>query len=335
MKILYLYFSMTIITKLLNKSYPLEENKKKQFHLSIIFGAIIFIVLYLAQPFGNSATIVLFQKITISSKLLYSLFGGIVTAIVIFIDFIFFFKAFPNYFKETRWTIGRELIWTAIIILSIGTANILINHFIWSSTLSFSSWVTMIFYTAIIGIVPAIISIILNQARLLHKYKKQAALLNQQLPQPENIATSITNENEPIATQNQQLQSFTLVAENGKQELTLTKHSFIAATSADNYVKVYYLNGKNVLQNDMLRSTLKMIESKIINEPFILRCHRTAIVNLEFLRELNGTAQGYRLQLGNMLEEIPVSRNLNQELRQKIETLPHAIHPKKLKKSTF
>jgi hypothetical protein len=314
---------MTTITQLLHKPYPLEENKIKQLKLSLFFGFIILIVLFFLHPFGNTATVVIFGK-TIGAKPLYSLLGGAITAIVIFLDFRFFFMAFPNYFTEIKWTIGRELVWTFIIITSIATTNLLINFLVWNSSFSFLSWLNMIFYTALIGIVPATVSIILNQTRLLQKYKKQAFAINEQLP---------TVEASPIFEETQSLQevkadSFIVVAENGKDQLSLTKNNFIAATSADNYIKIYHLNEVGILKNTMLRGTLKMVENNTSHQQFIIRCHRTAIVNLEFLTALNGTAQGYRLQLRTMTEEIPVSRSLNQELRQKISAFPHTIHPK-------
>ncbi len=316
---------MTIITKLLSKPYPLEEDKTKQIKLSIFFGFIIFVVLFFLHPFGNSPSIVFLGK-TIGTKPFYSLLGGTITAIVIFLDFRFFFSTFPFYFTETKWTVGRELAWTFIIITSIATANLLINFIIWNSSFSFLSWLNMVFYTALFGIVPATASIILNQARLLHKYKSQALVINEQLPAQEETKSLEEKKDEPKMEDD----SFILIAENGKDQLSLRKTNFIAATSADNYIRVYYLNEQEVLKTNMLRGTLKMVETQTKQQSFIIRCHRTAIVNLQFLVALNGTAQGYRLQLKAIAEEIPVSRSFNRELRLKISTLSHAIHPKTL-----
>jgi hypothetical protein len=154
---------MKVLFSLLKKSYPLEENRKKQIQLSFIFGAIIFLVLFIFQPFGNSDTVVLF-KYKIGAKIIYSLLGGLITAIVLCFDFIFFFAIFPSYFTEEKWTVGREIIWTLIIITTIATANFLVNVVFFHTRLSFFSWLNMVLYTAIIGIVPATVSILLNQA---------------------------------------------------------------------------------------------------------------------------------------------------------------------------
>jgi DNA-binding LytR/AlgR family response regulator len=81
------------------------------------------------------------------------------------------------------------------------------------------------------------------------------------------------------------------------------------------------LNEKNVLNNTIIRTTLKIIEEQVAPFTNIMRCHRTAIANIGFLNTLNGTAQGYKLQLKYGIEEIPVSRSLNKELKAKIAAL--------------
>ena len=114
----------------------------------------------------------------------------------------------------------------------------------------------------------------------------------------------------------------TIEAENEKDNLVIPADTFLAASSADNYIKVFY-RVDDLLKTCILRTTLKKLEENVLPYPAIVRCHRTAIVNIAAVQNLTGSAQGYRLQLACLPDEIPVSRNLNQLIKDKLA----AIHP--------
>jgi len=185
----------------------------------------------------------------------------------------------------------------------------------------------MIFYTAIVGIAPATVSILLNQARLLKKYRREVSQINNNLhlvkAEPIDKVVSIGEE---IRDHNEEKPPdptlISIEAENEKDNLVIPVHTFLAASSADNYVKVFYL-ANDQLKTSMLRTTLKKLEENALAFPVLFRCHRTAIVNMAAVETLSGTAQGYRLKVAHLSEEIPVSRNLNQVIKEKLA----AIHP--------
>ena len=299
----------------LNKSYPLEERKPVQIKLAFIFGLVVFLLMYFVKPFGFNGT---------QQQLFYnSLFAGATTTLAICFNFLLLFPLFPNFFKEERWTIGREIIFTLIIITTIASFNVLAAKIIYGEALSLISWLRMIFYTGVIGIAPAIISILLNQTRLLKKYRKEAANLNEQLPHhiTENIIVEkeeLIPINVPVENTNDRL--LTIEAENEKENLTILPSAFLAATSADNYVKVYYLKNEKLVTT-IIRTTLKKVAENTAGFSSLYRCHRTAVVNLAAVQIVVGTAQGYRLQLSFLQEEVPVSRNLNKEVREKLAAI--------------
>jgi DNA-binding LytR/AlgR family response regulator len=185
----------------------------------------------------------------------------------------------------------------------------------------------MIFNTAIIGIAPATVSILLNQARLLKKYRKEVQVINDTLahisPKTEKgIAIQKELIIEPALEKPVSNTQIIIEADNEKDNLAIPVNSFLAATSADNYVKVFYWKNDQ-LKTSMLRTTLKKLEENASFFPQLFRCHRTAIVNITAVESLTGSAQGYRLKLANLTEEMPVSRNLNQVIKEKLA----AIHP--------
>lgn len=302
-----------------NKPYPLEERKPVQIKLALIFGLIVFMLMYFVKPFGFSGTK---QQLLINS-----VFAGATTALAICFNFLVLFPLFPQFFKEEKWTIGREIIFTLIIITTIASFNVLAAKIMYGDALSFMSWLKMIFYTGVIGIAPATVSILLNQTRLLKKYRKEAADLNLQLPHQttENAILEDREIQEAILLIEQHLENtaadfVTLEAENEKENLTILAANFLAATSADNYVKVYYVKNEKPVTG-ILRTTLKKVAENTAGFPSFYRCHRTALVNLAAVQNVVGTAQGYRLKLSFLQDEIPVSRNLNKEIKERLAAI--------------
>ncbi len=326
---------MNILKVILLKPYPLEERKPAQLKLAAIFSIVVFLFLLLLKPFGNNADV----KSVVSN----SAIAGLLTFTAILIVFWVLFPLFPRFFKEENWTIAKEIILTIIIITTIASINVLAGVFIWNGSFSFTNWLSMIFYTAVIGIAPATVSILINQARLLKKYRNEVAIINENLPshtselKEESISTetvvsfqevhtttveepniSVTAEN--VGTENSTQTYITIQAENEKDNLTILCTTFLAATSADNYVKVFYQED-NKLKTAIIRTTLKRIEENTAAFPQFFRCHRTAIVNMGLVQTVNGSAQGFRLQLPLLHEEIPVSRNLNQVVKEKLAAI--------------
>jgi LytTr DNA-binding domain len=314
---------MTKLLSILQKPYPLEERKPAQIKLAFLFSFVVFLFLLLLKPFGNTPS---FNQVILNSAI-----AALLTFMAIIFDFFVLFPLFPQFFKEERWTILREIIFTIIIITTIATFNVIAGVFIWHGSFSFTIWLSMIFYTAIVGIAPATVSILINQARLLKKYRNEVTIINENLPAHVSakdliVETTPTLENETFLKDPKIKTAFhtpthlTLQAENEKDNITILYTSLLAATSADNYVKVFYSENEK-LKTTIIRSTLKRVEENIAAFPQFFRCHRTAIVNLALVQNVNGTAQGYRLQLAFLQEEIPVSRNLNQVVKEKLAVL--------------
>jgi DNA-binding LytR/AlgR family response regulator len=109
----------------------------------------------------------------------------------------------------------------------------------------------------------------------------------------------------------------TLAGENQNEKLQLPPSQIAYISAADNYVRVFFIeNGQ--LKNQMLRTTMKKMEDAVAAHSFLFRCHRTFLVNMELVQKVSGNAQGYRLHLKGIEESIPVSRNLNDRVREMV-----------------
>ena len=87
--------------------------------------------------------------------------------------------------------------------------------------------------------------------------------------------------------------------------------------AADNYIRINYMENKQV-KGLLVRSTLKTAEKKLEGLSNFYRCHRSYLVNLNLIRHISGNATGYKLHLEGVTDLIPVSRNLNTEINDKI-----------------
>ena len=115
-------------------------------------------------------------------------------------------------------------------------------------------------------------------------------------------------------------ETLVLIAENEKDRLELKSEELLYIESADNYSTIVFTKN-NKITIHLLRGSLKRIESQI-TFPFILRCHRSYIVNLKQINHIKGNAQGYRIEFkAELRDTIPVSRNYSKALFERLESL--------------
>jgi len=95
--------------------------------------------------------------------------------------------------------------------------------------------------------------------------------------------------------------------EKGDFKLSVQSEQLIYLESADNYVKIYYLN-KGKLSNFMLRNSLKTLDESFTNTSLI-RCHRSFIVNFDKIKVLRKEKDGIYLAIDlENIPDIPVSK---------------------------
>jgi hypothetical protein len=116
----------------------------------------------------------------------------------------------------------------------------------------------------------------------------------------------------------------TLTGENEKVILAIKYHQLLYVKSSGNYLDIFYLKG-NATTKEVVRMSLKDLEGKI-NNPNIIRTHRSYIVNKKHIASFKRTRKGYALMVQNIpSEQLPVSSgykdNFEDVLQLKISTL--------------
>lgn len=95
-------------------------------------------------------------------------------------------------------------------------------------------------------------------------------------------------------------------SDNGKDQVAVALNDLLYLESQDNYVAVTWVEGAT-RRSSLIRSSLKRLEDKL-DEPLLLRCHRSFMVNLARVRSCQGNRHGLKLTLEGADRPVPVSR---------------------------
>lgn len=298
---------------LLAKPFPLIEGVQKKFAAAFAFGVFVFLFLLFFKPFGIGMYIG-------QQLFLYALgFGGI-TFSVMFLNLLLLVRIFPSFFSEERWTVGKE-IWTTLVhIAFIGLGNYLFATMLSITKASPGKLLYFEFISICIGIFPIVVWTLIKENRLLKQSRQEAQKFETVLHPVKSIPGTETElskrKQEQTGEDANFAITFTSESENAIIKTVPEKVYFIS--SADNYIKIY-LGEENEMVTKLLRSSLKRTEEDLKGHPQFYRCHRAYIVNLRKVKSVTGNARGLKLALENCPVEVPVSRLLNEDIREKLE----------------
>ncbi len=201
------------------------------------------------------------------------------------------------------WTFWKWLLSTIVLLLLITTGNMLYASYIsgWESY-DLSYYLQVFQSTLAIGIFPIIIFGVWNVRRNGAYYR--------------DIATGM---HVPVHHQRGK-QPACLPSRTGDDiEVDVSQIAYIEATQ--NYLNVY-VRQEQGLQRRMIRNTLKEIKSVLKAYPDFIQCHRSFLVNMEYVEDVKGNSQGLILHLDHSnTHTVPVSRTYVSVIRHKMEAL--------------
>jgi hypothetical protein len=269
--------------KILKQPYPHAASNHKKLLISLATGFFIALFLIYFQPFGIS-------DYKSDDKIRFLSGYGIITATIMLFIYFVVPAIFPAYFKEQSWTVGREITVTLANVTLIAVANIFYSQISISGIANINGLLSMISYTLALGIFPITGIVVTNYIYHLKQYS--------QPPQP----TTQVQEHQHL--------SITLTAENEKDKLSFSDNELFYIESSDNYSTVIYEQDGQIFK-EIIRSSLIRLESQI-SSSYILRCHRSYIVNLDKVVKISGNAQGYKLHLKDSDFIVPVARKYSE-----------------------
>jgi len=271
----------------LNKPYPfnddLKHNSKIIFFISI--GVLVF--LYLFQPLDVS---------TLENKQrFYVVIGlGVVTFLTLSLNLLMLPSLMPKIFLKRIWNIKKEIIWNIWILTTIS-----VGYYLYYKALGiFSIDFYMIVKLILIAIVPITGLITINQNRMLRSYLKLANGINKKLKDNKSIQDQLIH----------------FKSDYTKDSLSIKVSLLLFIRAANNYIEVFWKEGE-LVKSQMIRTSLKKAEEILNDYKFVFKCHRSFMVNINYIDKIEGTIQGYKLYFDKVGFSIPVSKNFAYKLK--------------------
>ena len=254
----------------------------------VVPAVIIFLILYLLQPFG-------IERIK-SGKLWVTLGAACISAGVSSLFVWAFPWMFPKYYDERTWTLGKEVLSTLSLLLCIAVCVWFYVSGIIGVTPTVRLFFTVLLWVLILGVFPTVFFVMWNRNIQLARNLRKATEMNRSLPDKPKAGKP---------------SSVPLVFQGDTREaLEVDAMSFLYAESEGNYIRLYYLSSQDPSPaSKLLRLTMKQAEASAVSAPFIVRCHRAYLVNLRRVTKVDGNSQGCRLRLEGCADEVPVSRS--------------------------
>ena len=275
------------------KPFPREYSPRKSIINAFVSGLIVTIFLVVFKPFG-------IERAPVEIPILYISGYGIITILVI-LCFSAIEYLFPKLFLEERWTVGKNILVYVIIIFLIGTANLIYTSAVAGMKLNINTFFSFQLFTLSVTFIVVSMITFLRYTASLRFFETDAKKL---LAEFRELKSPQGDE------------EITLIAENERESVRLKLNDLYYIESADNYSKVVYAQNQK-LNSVMLRSSLKRLEQQL-NNPEIIRCHRSFIVHLGNIEKVTGNSQGYRLHFREVENTIPVSRKYGKDVHERL-----------------
>ena len=252
---------------------------------SIIYGVIIWAILYLLQPFG-------FNQYTGNKFLVAGVFG-LITSCCYALYMGAFFRRLLLHVKP--WCIWHEGLGVLGLILFIAVANFVTFSFIFHYPITLDLFFMFLYWTLIIGIICTIISVGMQYNRFLRN--KMETLLSNTTEEQKDLSITIHDTN---------------IRGN---DLSMPINDLLYIEVKKNNVSVCYMKDEQLTYTEV-HSTLSAVIEELKEYKNIFQCHRSFVINVNNITSARGNSNGYQLTLGECPNNIPVSRSFVPQLKE-------------------
>ena len=101
-----------------------------------------------------------------------------------------------------------------------------------------------------------------------------------------------------------------------KNILKLSTHDLLYVEAAENYITVVWEQGP-AIKKEMLRMTMKAASIQI-NDPLVVFCHRSFIVNLRKVQHISSHSSVFSILLKGIDTTIPLSGTYKKQIKQRL-----------------
>ncbi len=263
---------------LLARPFPQEENWTDTLKIVGAISLFVFVFLYVFKPFG--------MHLAQGKGYFLLCFGFALVAFIASMVYEFIaLKIIRIKISGPKFTFSRWILYFAGAMIMISFANFIFVRLVLFGNIEWPLYFPMLKGTFAIGLFPAIF---FGAVAVLKKERKY-----------QNIATEINQKGLSCATKPSALNE-TIFG------ITIAKIQYVEAMQ--NYVRIGYLSAENGQLEHIERATIASVSKELVSDN-ILRCHRSFLVNRNFIKTSTGNAQGLTLSLTDCEKKIPVSRS--------------------------
>lgn len=277
----------------LNKKYPFNDNLKINVRsiISVCMGIFLFLLFF--QPFN-------IQNPDFNNRLIILATFGAITLVLLCIFRLIIPSLFTKAFSEERWTIIKEILIDLLFIIFNSVAFTFFAKYVGRVPITFHIVIVIV----IISITATAILVVTNQFFLLNKRVEELSAIT-----PQTFKEVKPTENAEIEFE----------SENKSEYFHLFLKQILLIKSANNYIEVIYKNNDKISKK-LIRYTLKNTETLLAKYPSMIRCHRSCIVNKNYIQKIHRGADGLILSIVDYPQEIHVSRQHTQKVKEALKT---------------
>ena len=266
----------------LNRPYPFNNDLKfnLQSFLGIITGLFIFLLFFLPLDppvYDFNKKVLILSGFAIITFLLLALFRVVLPILK------------SDLFKFENWTVKKEIVLHFLFLVFNTVAYTFFARYVGLIEISFHLVVNIVLIS--LGVIVAFI--IINEYKFLRK--RLYSLMNQ------NKNAEISGNDIAGDT------GIEFISNDGSERFLLFPEQIILIKSADNYIEIIFKQNDKVNRR-LLRSTLKKAEFTVAKFSFLIRCHRSFIVNTNCIHTVHKTDVGLKLELTDYSHMVNVSR---------------------------
>jgi len=275
---------------LFNKPYPFNDDLKHNSKIIFFISVGVLLFLMLLQPFEISL-------LPMPEKYYLIIGFGVITFLSLSLNLLFIPSLFPKIFSSSKWNIKKEIFWNLWILFTILT-----GYFFYCKTLAVLKFdFNMVIKLILTAIIPISGLIIINQNKMLRSHLKLADDINKKLKDNKLRQEEIIYFNSDYQ----------------KDSLAIKVSLLLFIRSANNYIEIFWKDGES-FKNQMVRCSMAYAEDLLKEHKFIVKCHRSFIVNINYIDRFEGNLHGYKLFFENIDFPIPVSKNFASKLQELI-----------------
>lgn len=276
--------------KFLNKPFPFNDDLKYNSKLIFFISIGVLAFLYLFQPLDVS--------LMANKQKIYVVVGlGVITFLSLSLNLLILPSMFPKIFLKRIWNIKKEILWNIWILSTISVGYFLYYRALGIFDIDFNMIVGLI----LIAVIPITGLITVNQNRKLRSYLELAERINKKLEENKSIEEKLVH----------------FKSDYVKDNLSIKVSLLLFIRAANNYIEVFWKEGDRH-KSQMIRTSLLKVEELLKEHKFIFKCHRSYMVNINFIDKIEGNIQGYKLFFENLDFSIPVSKNFANKLKELI-----------------